>query len=446
MSRTHLKDRSWRYLKGFFLSMCGLCGFSPRVNAQPSAAPRVFIECNACDDDYLRQELRFLDLVRDRKLADVAVLVTSLSTAAGGSAFSVHVVQVGHANSAGDTLHVVVRPDATSNEQRQALVRAIKVGVLPYVRSGLALEHLDVVYHSPAPSSTAAQRTHDPWNQWVFRAFASGSFASDDNYSSRGGEGSLGASRTTEAYKFEFSARGSVNRETFRLADGERVVSLRQSWSAKSLTVRSVSDHLSVGTRAGIESSVFQNTRRDARLLGAVEYDFFRYQEATQRQFIMRYSAGIRSARYVDTTIYEKLRETRPLHEFVAAVDIKQAWGNVYGSTLFSQYLHERSRSRLSFDIGLDYRIIAGLSLNFGANYSRIRDQLNIPGAAPAPPGALRASDLPAAVMRAFAVKYPHTIPAGANFEGGNYVVLFPTGREHNRAIFTPDGSFVSED
>src|SRR5688572_30402645 len=74
------------------------------------------------------------------------------------------------------------------------------------------------------------------------------------------------------------------------------------------------------------------------------------------------------------------------------------------------------------------------------------RIQLDIPGAQPPPPGTLRASDLPAAVMRAFAVKYPHTIPAGANFEGGNYVVLFPTGREHNRAIFTPDGAFVSED
>jgi len=380
MPNTLFKYRSCTYLKVFFLSMCWLCGFSQPANAQPTAAPRVFIDCSSCDDDYLRQELRFLDLVRDRKLADVAVLVTSLSTAAGGSAFSVHVVQVGQANSVGDTLHVVVRPDATSNEQRQALVRAIKVGVLPYVRSGLALEHLDVVYHSPTPTSTAAQRTHDPWNQWVFRAFASGSFSGDDNYSSRGGDGSLGASRTTEAYKFEFTARGSVNRETFRLSDGERVVSLRQNWSAKSLTVRSVSDHLSVGTRAGIESSVFQNTRRDARLLGAIEYDFFRYQEATQRQFIMRYSAGIRSARYVDTTIYQKLQETRPLHEFVAAVDIKQAWGNVYGSTLFSQYLHDKSRSRLSFDLGFDYRIIAGLSLNFGANYSRISDQLNIPG------------------------------------------------------------------
>ncbi len=74
------------------------------------------------------------------------------------------------------------------------------------------------------------------------------------------------------------------------------------------------------------------------------------------------------------------------------------------------------------------------------------RIEVKIPGAAPAPPGSLRASDLPAAVMRAFAVKYPRTIPAGASFEQGNYVVIFPTGNVHKRAVYQPDGTFVSED
>jgi len=73
------------------------------------------------------------------------------------------------------------------------------------------------------------------------------------------------------------------------------------------------------------------------------------------------------------------------------------------------------------------------------------RIELHIPGAEPPPPGALRASDLPPAVMRAFAVKYPHTIPAGADLVSGNYTVLFPAGREHKSAVFTPDGAFVSE-
>jgi hypothetical protein len=73
------------------------------------------------------------------------------------------------------------------------------------------------------------------------------------------------------------------------------------------------------------------------------------------------------------------------------------------------------------------------------------RMELNIPGAAPAAPGALRASDLPADVMRAFAVKYPRTIPVGADLVDGNYVVLFPDGGPLRQAVFRPDGGFVSE-
>ena len=72
------------------------------------------------------------------------------------------------------------------------------------------------------------------------------------------------------------------------------------------------------------------------------------------------------------------------------------------------------------------------------------RMELNIPGAQK-PVAPLQASDLPAPVMRAFATKYPQVIPAGASFEQGAYVVVFPPGAGHERAVFMPDGTFVSE-
>ncbi|HEY5927233.1 MAG TPA: hypothetical protein VIV11_36350 [Kofleriaceae bacterium] len=95
--------------------------------------------------------------------------------------------------------------------------------------------------------------------------------------------------------------------------------------------------------------------------------------------------------------------------------------------------------------------LIAGLNVALGfCTYEEPpkteRIELDIPGAEPPPPGTLRPSDLPAEVMRAFAIKYPHTIPAGANLVQGNYVVLFPVGREHKSAVFKPDGTFVSEE
>jgi hypothetical protein len=59
--------------------------------------------------------------------------------------------------------------------------------------------------------------------------------------------------------------------------------------------------------------------------------------------------------------------------------------------------------------------------------------------------GTLGIGQLPADVMRAFAVKYPKTIPAGAIRDGDTYVVIFPAGAPHARAIFRGDGTFVSD-
>lgn len=60
--------------------------------------------------------------------------------------------------------------------------------------------------------------------------------------------------------------------------------------------------------------------------------------------------------------------------------------------------------------------------------------------------GSLGVAQIPAEVMRAFAVKYPQTIPVGAELDAGNYVVLFPEGAAKRRATFRPDGMFVSDE
>ena len=94
--------------------------------------------------------------------------------------------------------------------------------------------------------------------------------------------------------------------------------------------------------------------------------------------------------------------------------------------------------------------LIAGINVAIGVcTYKEApppeRIELKIPGAEAPQPGTLRPSDLPAPVMKAFAVKYPQTIPAGANFESGNYILFFPPGKPLTTAVFTPDGTFVQE-
>ena len=58
----------------------------------------------------------------------------------------------------------------------------------------------------------------------------------------------------------------------------------------------------------------------------------------------------------------------------------------------------------------------------------------------------MRVQDIPANVMRAFAVKYPRTIPLNANANPDNTVtVKFPPGAQFKTATFQQDGTFVSD-
>jgi len=45
--------------------------------SRESAKLRVYLDCDACDFDYLRTEVTFVDYVRDRQDAAVHILVTS---------------------------------------------------------------------------------------------------------------------------------------------------------------------------------------------------------------------------------------------------------------------------------------------------------------------------------------------------------------------------------
>ncbi len=57
--------------------------------AQPfrTDAVHVFLDCDSCDDSYMRTEVTFINYVRDRVGADVHVLITTEGTGGGGTRF-----------------------------------------------------------------------------------------------------------------------------------------------------------------------------------------------------------------------------------------------------------------------------------------------------------------------------------------------------------------------
>ncbi len=66
----------------------GLLHSSSAVAQTGAEGLRVFLDCGPCDDDYLRQEITFVNYVRDRPDAQVHVLVTREGTGGGGRAWT----------------------------------------------------------------------------------------------------------------------------------------------------------------------------------------------------------------------------------------------------------------------------------------------------------------------------------------------------------------------
>ena len=171
--------------------------------------------------------------------------------------------------------------------------------------------------------------------------------------------------------------RSGYSIENFEIED-EIISSDNTSRSFSTLIVRSVSDHWSLGGSINTGAGSYSNLKNSLIIMPGIEYDLFPYSEATRRQLRLLYSIGYNTSAYLDTTIYNKIKESHPQHSVTAAYEVVQKWGTIDISLKYSNYLHDWSLNNLSLYGYLELRIAKGLSLNMGGGASIIHDQLGL--------------------------------------------------------------------
>ena len=286
---------------------------APHAQAQTTGrAFGFFLDCRdlSCDPDFYRQEIAFVDHVRDRTAADVHVLVTQQQTGGGGRAYTLAFYGQLRFDGVSDTLTLVMPQGSTEDEQRRALVRRIRLGLARYLARTPEGERAAVTLASSGPAVTS-RATRDPWNAWVFETEAQVELEQERSSSNTELGLDVRADRITENWKTRISIGGDYEGESFDI-DGERITSVRRDFGANVMQVRSLGRHWSAGLRLAAGSSTFQNQRLGVVIAPAVEYDLYPYDEATRRQLYIQYAVGGRSFRYEDTTVYFKLHETLP--------------------------------------------------------------------------------------------------------------------------------------
>jgi hypothetical protein len=338
------------------------------------SAPKVFIDCDRCDIDYIRTEITFVNYVWDRQEADIHMLITLQRTGSGGREYTVAFIGQKEYSDLQNTLKYFSSPTETDDEVRKGLVQTLKLGLGPYVARTPMAQAISLFLKEDV-KPTAVE---DKWNFWVFNVSLNSDLSGEEQRKSTELSGNLSANRVTLASKLRMGLDIDYEKDRYDV-DGETITSISESRDFDGLYVISISEHWSVGGWVSLSSSTYRNIDFSYTIHPAIEYNFFPYSQSTRRQLRALYKIGYGSYRYRDETIYEKTSENLWNESLSVTLELNEPWGTAELSLEGSHYFHDLNKNRLVLSGELSLRIYKGLSLDIEGRYSKIRDQLSLP-------------------------------------------------------------------
>jgi hypothetical protein len=344
---------------------------------------RVYLDCptGGCDRNFFVTELPFALWTQDRLDADVHLLLTRITTGAGGGEYTMTFIGQRRFAERTDTIVTFLPPNSTDDMRRRELARIAKIGLAPLAARLPGGERFSVRYDAPvgADSSITMTAFDDPWNFWVYRLRANGSGNSESRSSSYEITGGLNASRVTEDWKITFNAQNEYRANRFELSDSTERRFFLRGLDAGARVVRSVTEHWSVGGRVAGGLSEFRNQDAFGQLDLSAEWNYYPWKEATSRQLIALVAVGSRYFDYREVTIYGLGSEHRPIARAVFAGESRQTWGTIDASVRYTKFLHDADVYSASFNGRTTFRITRGLSLELRGEATKVNDQLYLP-------------------------------------------------------------------
>jgi len=337
------------------------------------SAPRVFIDFERSDMDFIRNEIQFVNYVRDRKEADVHVLVTTQPNSAGGNKYTIDFIGLGKFADVKNSLTYDSSKTNTREEIRQGYANIIKLGLTPYAVRTPICELLSISFTQKVRPTDVV----DKWHFWVFSVGANGRLNGETQQKSNALSLNFSANKTTPDFKIRMGISAFRDIREYNYED-EHYTSRSERGNLSSLFVKSLGEHWSAGMFFEVNSSTVNNIKYKFSIQPAVEYDFFPYSESTRRELRLLYRIGYDIARYRHLTIYDKMKENLFGQSLSVNLEIKEPWGTISSTLQGSNYFHDFSKNRVEFSMELSFRLFRGLNLNVNGSYERVRDQLSL--------------------------------------------------------------------
>jgi hypothetical protein len=357
-------------------------------SSQEQRALRVYLDCSGrrrgiCDLSLYRQQITFVNWVREPQDAQTLVILTSQDSG-GGRRYTLDFLGQQSLEGMEDQFTYDALVTDVEDETVRGLIGALRLGLVRYMAAAGLGEGIDVQVAGARQAAEASQQQvspqEDPWNFWVFDIEVDASLQSEDLQTQKDLGFGLSANRTTEAWRFNLGADGDFEREEFELPEDDGSVTTitndQDRWDLSALAVKTLSAHWGGGAELVANNSTQLNRKLLVGLGVGVEYNYFPYTESNRRVLLARYVVNTSRVTYQDTTVFDQLEETVFQHEVSLNYEAREPWGNANIGMGLSQYLDRTDA--WSFDVRGDirYRVFRGFSVNVEGHFRRVHDQI----------------------------------------------------------------------
>jgi hypothetical protein len=339
-------------------------------------APRVFLDCNSygCDQLFFRDEVQFVNWVRDREEAQIHILVTALRTGSGGYEYSLEFLGLQDFEGLDQKLQYIAPGTNTRDETRTGLLQMLKIGLMPYVAKTPLASGVNVSYRNNQKQEVT-QEVYDPWNYWVFDVDFGGWFNKEESKFEYNFNIGLSADRITETWRVRSNFYMSSAFD--KVDSGENQVNSRADYRTISgSVVRSLTEYWSTGVFLSAYHRTNRNTDLNAGSSLALEYSIFPYGIATKKELTLAYYIGPRHVRYIEETLFDKTQDNLFRQSLSLRLRITQPWGSAFAYLTGGHYFHDISKNSVNFSGYVNFRVFKGLSFRLRLGAELIHDQL----------------------------------------------------------------------
>ena len=340
--------------------------------------PKFYIKCERCDNNFLKNEISYVDHVRDQGLADIQLFIYRNRNANNGNRYTLDYIGANQFSDNKISLTLDTNPKMTRDEIRNSLKRKIELGLIHYLMKTDIADNILISIDSQISNVNSNESSSDKWKNWVFQTAGEANFENETSRKQSNFEIQFDADKVTDKIKLQIDLDFEQSNNRYE-NDDNTFISKR---NRKNLTIKSVwsiNDKWSTGVIAGLGGDTYQNINFRHWVQPAIEYSFFPYNEFVRREMVINYGIGYGYRNYIEETIYNKFEEYVYVHQIGFETRFRQPWGEIYARLSGKSFLQEPSKNSMRLNCWFSIRVFEGLSFRIGGEIELIRDQISLP-------------------------------------------------------------------